>query len=65
MSQENRSRLIQTWFYDSQLNEIENWRRAQPGIPSRAAAIRNFVSIGLLKASPADTKLPSSKDTAA
>jgi len=29
------------------LREIDNWRRAQPGLPSRSAAIRYLVECGL------------------
>ncbi|WP_158000029.1 hypothetical protein [Sphingomonas elodea] len=36
------------------LHEIDRWRARQPGIPSRAEAIRQLVAIGLKAADPKD-----------
>jgi hypothetical protein len=53
-------------FYPTELDKIESWRKAQAGFPSRGAAIRHFVSLGLLASADVPAgKLPSSKDTAA
>ena len=50
-------------FYPPELDKIENWRKAQAGFPSRGAAIRNFVSLGLKAV--ADVPAEKSEDCAA
>jgi hypothetical protein len=67
MPEEKRtSRLVHTTFHRSELDQIENWRRAQPEIPALAAAVRTFVIRGLKASSDVPAgKRPSIKDTAA
>jgi len=38
---------IHTQFYEPEIEQLENWRRAQPEIPSQAATVRTFVMRGL------------------
>jgi hypothetical protein len=38
---------VNVQFYPSELDKIESWRKAQAGFPSRAEAVRTFVSLGL------------------
>ncbi len=60
----DKLRGINVQFKESDLARLENWRRQQPKIPPLATTIRALVFLGL-KAASADTKRPSSKDTAA
>jgi hypothetical protein len=40
-------------FDDRQLGEIDEWRRKQPDLPTRSAAVRRLVDLGLAaKAKP-------------
>jgi hypothetical protein len=59
MSGEKRKKpkAVHVTFKVSELDLIEDWRRAQPEIPALAATIRTFVIQGL-------KALPSSKDAA-
>jgi len=34
-------------WHDQHLSAIDDWRRKQPDLPSRAAAIRRLVELGL------------------
>jgi hypothetical protein len=42
--------LIGIRWHEPTLTEIEEWRRRQPDLPSRADAIRRLVEMGLGKA---------------
>ena len=55
----NRERVIYSRFLGSEFEEIENYRRALPQIPSLSQAIRSLVKQSL---AARDTKLPSGKD---
>jgi hypothetical protein len=62
MSVTNRtSKAIHTTFRSSELDQIEDWRRAQPEIPALAAAVRTFVIRGL----KASTDVPAGKRASA
>jgi hypothetical protein len=37
-------------WQEAQLSDIDEWRRKQSDLPSRAEAIRKLVALGLLKA---------------
>jgi hypothetical protein len=48
MSGEKRKAVqVNVQLYGPELAQIEGWRKAQPGFPSRAAALRNFINLGL------------------
>ena len=47
MTQDARPTAIQARFSASELEAIENWRRAQPRIPPLAGAMRTLVRLGL------------------
>jgi hypothetical protein len=49
-------------FYPKELTKIESWRKAQAGFPSRGAAVRKFVVLGL---AAAEKGPPPSGDAAA
>jgi len=69
MSRENPAdNLIQVNVQMSrfELTQVEDWRRVQPEIPSRAAAVRTFMVRGLKTSSDVPAgKLPSAKEQAA
>jgi hypothetical protein len=44
------STQIGTRWRDADLVEIDEWRRAEPDIPSRTEAIRRLVKLGLVSA---------------
>ena len=48
---------IHTQFDGPEIEQLENWRRAQPKIPSQAAAVRTFVIRGM----KASTDIPAVK----
>ena len=48
MSQQHPAKkAIQAWFDRPEVEEIDNWRRAQPEIPNLAEAMRVLVKRGL------------------
>jgi hypothetical protein len=51
---------VNVQLYRPELDQIEGWRKAQPGFPSRAAALRNFISLGL----KASTDIPAKEQAA-
>jgi hypothetical protein len=61
MSENRILKGIQVQFEGPDLVRLENYRKAQPTIPSMAATVRGLVRIGLKAA----TKSPSSKTTTA
>ncbi len=56
-----RAIQVNVQLYRPELDQIEGWRKAQPGFPSRAAALRNFISLGL----KASTDVPPTKERTA
>lgn len=50
-----KTERLQMVISPEELEEIENWRRQQPRVPSRSEAVRQLVQIGL-KAAKADQK---------
>jgi hypothetical protein len=60
-----RAVQVNAQLYGPELAQIDDWRRAQPGIPSRAAAIRNFVNLGLKASTDVPRMRPSDKDRVA
>jgi Arc/MetJ-type ribon-helix-helix transcriptional regulator len=59
------SQAIQGRFTDPDVEEIDNWRRAQREIPSRADALRTLVRLGLEREKRAATRERKQADTAA
>jgi hypothetical protein len=49
---------IHTQFHWPEFQQLENWRRAQPEIPSQAAAVRTFVIRGLKASTDVPTNRP-------
>jgi len=47
-----RAIQVNVQIYPQELDQVEGWRKAQPGFPSRAAALRNFISLGLKASLP-------------
>lgn len=56
-----RAIQVNVQIYRPELDQIEGWRKAQLGFPSRAAALRNFISLGL----KASTDVPAIKGPSA
>ncbi len=57
MSEKRPDRATQSRFPWAEFEQIENWRRAQPQIPSISAAVRTLVNLGL-RASPGRDAAP-------
>jgi len=57
------SQAIQGRFTDSDAEEIDNWRRAQRSIPSRADALRTLARLGLEHEKRAAKRGPKKADT--
>ena len=64
MSEKRILKGVQVQFHEPDFVRLETYRKSQPIIPTMAATVRGLVLLGL-KAAAADTKRPSSKDTAA
>jgi hypothetical protein len=68
MSRENPAEnLIQVNVHlsPSEYTQVEDWRRVQPGIPSRASAVRGFMVKGMKVSSDVPAAKPSVKGQAA
>jgi hypothetical protein len=57
------SQAIQGRFDAPDVEEIDNWRRKQVAIPSRADALRTLVRLGLQSEKRAATREPKKADT--
>jgi hypothetical protein len=57
------SQAIQGRFSDPDVEEIDNWRRAQRSIPSRADALRTLAKLGLEREKQSATRDPKKADT--
>jgi hypothetical protein len=57
------SQAIQGRFSDPDVEEIDNWRRAQRSIPSRADALRTLAKRGLEHEKRAAKRDPKKADT--
>ena len=57
------SQAIQGRFTDPDVEEIDNWRRAQREIPSRADALRTLVRLGLEREKRPATRDPKEADS--
>jgi len=47
MTEERKDQRIPIMMASSEVARIDQWRAKQPGIPSRAEAIRRLVELGL------------------
>jgi hypothetical protein len=47
MSDELKSERITTMMAPAEVKAVDEWRRAQPSLPSRGEAIRNLIELGL------------------
>lgn len=47
MAEEKKDQRIPIMMAASEVSRIDDWRSKQPGIPSRAEAIRRLVEVGL------------------
>jgi hypothetical protein len=59
----SQSRALQGRFSGPDVDEIDDWRRAQPEIPSRADALRTLVKRGLEREKRAATRERKKADT--
>ena len=59
------SQAIQGRFTDPDVEQIDDWRRGQRSIPSRADALRTLVKRGLEREKRAAKRDPNKPDTAA
>jgi hypothetical protein len=57
---------VQTRFPADEFDKLEDWRRAQPKIPSRPDAVRTLIRLGLNNSTDVPAgKRPSTKERAA
>lgn len=49
---EQRSTRVHLMMSPSELRAVDEWRRAQPDLPSRAEAIRRLIDLGIAANAP-------------